>query len=367
MISVILLSILFAFLTLKPTGQTSSRLPLLSDVTSAHHRELCSGCQPRQHVLYLKTHKTGSTTIYSILAEFCRARELLPLLPRDVHINLYAKFHASQLLLHKGVSQYDMLFNHMVFEPKVLNYLPNDTFKFTTLRDPLRQFISSFRFFSQYKDQSYLQNIPGPEPMITFLSDPKRYEAKGMRSLTNNRQSVDLGFDLRYSVNDTSYIIRFVKQVEENFDLVLITEYFDESLVLLKRLLGWSTCDILYFQKWKSAHQSDDVDPVLRKLHRHHSVADRCLYFHFLGVFKQVLSTQRDVPGEVEEFRSVLRQVGQFCDGHTGQRQLVIPAGRWTDRVAILKSKCEWLKLDEVSFTRHLQKTQLKRLAETPS
>jgi len=28
--------------------------------------------------------------------------------------------------------------------------------------------------------------------------------------------------------------------IDQEFDLVLITEYFDESLILLRRMIGWS-------------------------------------------------------------------------------------------------------------------------------
>ena len=35
-----------------------------------------------QHIFFLKTHKTGSTTMYIILAEYCRVHQLVPLMPK---------------------------------------------------------------------------------------------------------------------------------------------------------------------------------------------------------------------------------------------------------------------------------------------
>jgi len=43
----------------------------------------------------------------------------------------------------------------------------------------------------------------------------------------------------KYVYNEED-ILEYIKKVESKFDLVIITEYTAESLVLLKRLLGWS-------------------------------------------------------------------------------------------------------------------------------
>ena len=258
-----------------------------------------------------------------------------------------------------------MVFNHMMFDPRILNFLHNDTFKFTTIREPLQHFISTFQFFSQSPKQTYLHDIPGPSPIHTFLADTARYEAPGYTSLTNNRQSLDLGFDLdNYSLNDTRYIDHFVDVVDQQFDLVLISDYFDESLILLKRLLRWSTQDVIYFKKLSSGKsKKPDVDEELRELHRKHSMADRALYDHFIDIFQHRLSQQRGLAEEVSEFRDVLKRVWQFCDSKDKHvKQLIIPRGAWTDQVSILRPKCRWLRMPAPSFTEELKKLQTSRL-----
>lgn len=57
--------------------------------------------------------------------------------------------------------------------------------------------------------------------------------------------SFDLGLDHK-SVSDEEEIEEFIKMTEKEFDLVLIAEYFDESLVLMKRMLCWDFEDIIY-------------------------------------------------------------------------------------------------------------------------
>ena len=166
--------------------------------------------------------------------------------------------------------------------------------------------------FSQGPDVAYLYNIPGPDKMLNLLTHPQKYEAKGLNTLTNNRQSLDLGYDVTHALNDTEYQKTFIKDIEKNFDVVLISDYYDESLVLLKRLLRWSTQDILYFSKWRSGRKDDKIDPKIRELHRPYSVADTALYTHFLKVFKEIISRQQNIQGEVEEFQVVLQKVHQF-------------------------------------------------------
>lgn len=54
-----------------------------------------------------------------------------------------------------------------------------------------------------------------------------------------------LGLSYRYFQNYTA-VKNYIKFLNKEFDLVMIMDYFDESLVLLKRLLCWEIDDILY-------------------------------------------------------------------------------------------------------------------------
>ena len=43
-------------------------------------------------------------------------------------------------------------------------------------------------------------------------------------------------------------ISKHIDDLSEKIDLVLIVEYFDESLILLKRELCWELDDVVYFK-----------------------------------------------------------------------------------------------------------------------
>ena len=50
-------------------------------------------------------------------------------------------------------------------------------------------------------------------------------------------------------------IKKHIDELAEKIDLVLIMEYFDESLVLLKRELCWDLDDVVYFKLNQRSHE----------------------------------------------------------------------------------------------------------------
>ena len=58
----------------------------------------------------------------------------------------------------------------------------------------------------------------------------------------------DLGLDPKYFENRNA-VMGYIKYIEEEFDLGLINEYYDESLILLKNWLCWDFDDILYLKQ----------------------------------------------------------------------------------------------------------------------
>ena len=329
------------------------------------------GRQPIQHVYYLKNHKAGSSTLFAIMAEYCRSHQLLALLPIHVHINQRTPMKPQQqLMLHPSVKHYDMVFNHHVYDPVIFNYLHKDTFKFTMIREPFKHFVSAFTYFKDTGKMEYLVQLNRyKDPITAFLENPDTFEAKGFESYTNNRQSVDLGYDIRkYSFSNESYVSHFIKKTEERFDLILITEYFMESIVLLKRALNWDTEDILYYVKNVHAESKTVLANMTewhRERHRTFSQPDIKLYQHFLSLFKQKMSRAIGLQEEISELKIILGKVRNFCsktDTEASPEVLEIPSGRWSDRISIRKSKCEWLKLEELSVTHRLQHLQMRKL-----
>ncbi|KAK4321950.1 hypothetical protein Pmani_007282 [Petrolisthes manimaculis] len=63
-----------------------------------------------------------------------------------------------------------------------------------------------------------------------------------------NQMTFDLGYGQSTFYNDLR-IANMIREVESNFDLVLVTDRMDESLVLLRHALCWSLQDVIAFRK----------------------------------------------------------------------------------------------------------------------
>ena len=71
--------------------------------------------------------------------------------------------------------------------------------------------------------------------------------------------SFDLGLEQK-SFTEDEKISEFVDELSKKLNLVLIADYFDESLVLLKRLLCWDLEDIIYVkQKMRSITYKNSI------------------------------------------------------------------------------------------------------------
>ena len=153
---------------------------------------------------------------------------------------------------------YDVLCSHIIFNKTLLKpFFPDDTVYIAILREPFSQFKSGFVYYVDAWKQAELMEIVKEfpdDPINGFLSDFRKFSLSPTITKINNRMSVDLGFpldDFEKSKRNVTKINNFIKDVESKFHLVLISDMFDESLVLLRRLMNWTTKEIIYFYRNK--------------------------------------------------------------------------------------------------------------------
>ncbi len=98
-----------------------------------------------------------------------------------------------------------------------------------------------------------------------------------------NTLTFDLGGDKDWPSSEApAYAKRFAAGMDRVFSLVMIAEYFDESLVLLRRLLSWDLNDVLYISlnmrtpDSKSSLSSENMSKI-----RAWNAIDSVLYDHF--------------------------------------------------------------------------------------
>ena len=144
---------------------------------SRHERVEKSRCKPVEKVLFLKTHKTGGSTITNILNRFGDSKNLTFVLPRQAQLFTFlwpARFRLSYTapLFDFGAN---ILCNHARFNKRPMNYLfPKETSRYITiLRDPAAQYESVFNFMHfanplGFKDED--------DPLGTFLKFPPAFQ-----------------------------------------------------------------------------------------------------------------------------------------------------------------------------------------------
>ncbi|XP_078062386.1 galactose-3-O-sulfotransferase 4 isoform X6 [Mustelus asterias] len=204
-------------------------------------------CQPKTHVMFLKTHKTASSTILNILYRFGEARNLTFALPNSYQFGYPFLFSTRKIKFYSPLKtqEYHIICNHMrFFRPQVEKVMAKGTFYFSILRNPVTLAESAFTY---YKGSSMA--FKKVESLEQFLSEPWRYYAARERGnqYARNLMWFDFGFD--HNANDTQdYVELVLKEIGSTFHLILLAEYFDESMVLLKEALCWELDDVVSFK-----------------------------------------------------------------------------------------------------------------------
>ncbi|XP_026859322.2 galactosylceramide sulfotransferase [Electrophorus electricus] len=274
-------------------------------------------CKPKVDLMFLKTHKTASSTILNILLRFGQRNHLKFALPNSRNDFFYpSRFVRTQVKDYVPGVCYNIICNHMRFNAEEVEaLLPNDAFFFTILREPAMVFESSFHYFKKLVPLTWM--IRGEDKLTVFLSDPNRYfTTDGFNAFyLKNVQFFDLGYDNNLNPEDP-IVEQAIHAISDRFQLILIAEYFEESLILLKDALCWETDDLLFFKL--NARRSTSVaqlTPELRaKAHEWNSV-DWKLYRHFNATFWARVDTygRKRMERDVKELRRRNMEMSTIC------------------------------------------------------
>ncbi|XP_043921646.1 galactosylceramide sulfotransferase [Protopterus annectens] len=215
----------------------------LSAVVQGH------SCSPIQDIMFMKTHKTASSTILNILFRFGEKHRLKFAFPNGRNDFYYpSPFERTQVQdYHPGMC-FNIICNHMRFNyDEVRKLLPADTVYVTILRDPAYLFESSFHYFGSVIPLTW--KITADDKLAEFLRDPWHYyDPSGYNAhYLKNLLFFDFGYDNNMNPENIS-VREYIEDIDKRFHFVMILEYFDESLILLKDILCWDMADILYFK-----------------------------------------------------------------------------------------------------------------------
>lgn len=281
-------------------------------------------CPPRQRLVFLKTHKSGSSSVLSLLHRYGDQRGLRFALPARYQFGYPRLFQASWVKGYHpqgGGTQppFHILCHHMRFNLKeVLQVMPSDSFFFSIVRDPAALARSAFSYYKS--TSSAFRKAPS---LAAFLANPRAFYRPGARGDHYARNLLWFDFGLPFptemrtkrgyphlpndpnppalhalpsgtgsrahtldpnalfhpapttadghsqtsspaalDLGSSSFVQWSLAWLDSVFDLVLVAEYFDESLVLLADALCWGLDDVVGFMHNAQAGSEQGRDAV---------------------------------------------------------------------------------------------------------
>eukprot|EP01147_Barroeca_monosierra_P002803 gene2803-5646_t len=317
-------------------------------------------CKPKSKIVYVKTHKTGSSTLTNIFHRFAHKHNLKAVLPKS---NTFlgwprsAGIPTSYVSLPGVEGNYDIFCSaHTRYSRKYIEKIVPNADYITIFREPTSHFKSSWSYWDV---PGHIQRVSGMTvTMEQFLEDPETWFPRGLkgdRDLLHNSFAFDFGFDHTYTEDQVDDLISHL----DTFALVLITEYMDASLVLLKRKLCWELEDVVYFALKVNKHKPRTViaSEVREKILKLNWV-DAKLYHHFNESLWRQIAAEPNFQEELDEFKRLKDQLSTQCE----------PWAKWNEdehRKALLEEDgkplpekervCHLAQMDSVGFVKFLK------------
>ncbi|KAL4240752.1 hypothetical protein ACF0H5_001543 [Mactra antiquata] len=328
---------------------------------------------PGQHFGFLKVHKAASTTTQAIFLRYGWRRKLTFMLPPEYNsfgypniISINESLTQYNILPPPAGKQFDILCHHVVFGERAWDsYLPSDTLFSGTVREPFSLFKSTLNYFNP-RSVARAQEKNASDPIGTFLRNPQLYDGRNVRYVfTNNRLAFEYGVEPDIIIKrDLQAFDKYLHNVlDKRFAVVILAELYDESLIMLKRKLGWELNDVLYVTKnVRSVSKADryNMSEVHKPLHREYAIFDYLLY----EFFEQRLRRQIEEAGdgfhhEVGNFINVRKYVENFC--HTTPKNIMavkVQKTDWNEEFEITRDDCDIMHKGEIQFTQMIRKEQ---------
>ncbi|KAJ8297771.1 hypothetical protein KUTeg_024302 [Tegillarca granosa] len=364
------------FSTNKNTGYKVNHLNTSAKLNSTYHviksmpNPICK--EKKTNVAFLKVHKAGSTTVMNIFLRYAVGNDLNIVLPKRWQGNGFNYLGYGKTLSRKNIvplpsnETYNILCNHVIYDKNAFDdVMPPDSTYIGIIRDPASHFISASVYYGFYRSLKNVLfhrnklnfkdfNAKNENVLSEFLKNPGDFRNVST-AFVRNRMSYDFGVN-PLLFNNKNFIDYHLKQLDKDFKLVMIMEYFHESLILLKRILCWELKDILYVplninsRKIDLSLSTDDLQRLKRW-----NYADFRLYNHFNNTFwKRVEKEGATFHEEVNHFKEVQKKVTVFCLNLDQSRFFFVEKSRWNNNFTVVREDCVFMTLKELPLIKHL-------------
>lgn len=137
-------------------------------------------------------------------------------------------------------------------------------------------------------------------------------------------------------------------------------EYFTESVVMMRRVLGWTIKDVLYLRKNSARRSYAFADNTHRHLYERFAKLDYDLYnFFYRRLWSQIHNEGLDFQLELLYFDRLRKEVEDYCmykvDKSSGY---IVAASRWSAAFVVSRDDCDYLKKNELFFVERIRRRQ---------
>merc|ERR1711892_69444 len=267
--------------------------------------------EPHQKVVFLKTHKTASSTVQNTFFRYGDKHGLNFALPK----NNGARFSYPNRLqagliksLESENDEIDILCNHAVANKNMRQIIPGAKL-ITIVRSVPSLYESSFGYFKnevrEYKQAPSLESFyAGPE---TYYSVKSQNHAS---HFAHNHLAFDLGYN--HENSEPEHVEQIAHEIVDTYDLILISDYFFESMILLKTELCWKWVDVVFLIT-NQRQERTPLSPELSAQILAWNAIDAQIFAQANTTFWRKYNALENVEEMRREFQEQLDMVKNFC------------------------------------------------------
>jgi hypothetical protein len=250
-------------------------------------------------VIFIHNLKTGGKTLRGVIPRQYKQNSVYDM------VGKFEKLSELEDLKRLDFQTISSIQGHLLFG--VHQLVPQSSTYITVLREPIDRIISLYHYILA-KPGKGLHKMSGEhlESFEEFLGKAELIE------LDNGQTRRISGSYPAFGCCTSDMLEAAKRNLREYFTVVGLTERFDESLILMRRRLGWRS---VFYKKRnvtrnKPARESLGVD-ILRTIEKHNAL-DLELYEYAVGLFEQAIEEEgRDFAEEVQLFKDINARLGR--------------------------------------------------------